>query len=102
MKYYHITSFDSYLKEIKECGLHSDKEGYIYLLTRKDVAGYVALNQLGFMDSFALLEISENGIIAKIEDDNVAEITAKWQKRVKQEQIKPDHIKFENMYHVKL
>lgn len=100
--YYHITSFESYHQSIKHDGLHAGEEGYIYLLTRKDISGYVAVNQLGIMDSFALLEIFPEGIHADIEPDRVAEFTAEWQVRVKQDFIDAEFIEIEDMYHVKL
>jgi hypothetical protein len=100
-KYFHITNdLDSY-QSIKDKGLKADQDGYIYLLTSKKIAAYVAKNQLFYNSHFALLEINAKGIEAVIESDNVAEFTAPYQRRVKQPLIKPDFIKLVNMYNVK-
>jgi len=99
-KYYHIIeSLDIWLS-IKKEGLKSSDEGYIYLLTNKDVAWHVAPYQLGYMESYGLLEINPGGITSPIEDDNVAEVTAKYQVRVKQNIINPKFVKYINMYWV--
>ena len=100
--YYHITrGYDSWLK-IQRKGLKASFDGYIYLLTRKDITNYVAVRQLGIMDSYGVLKVGSEGITGIVEDDNVAEFTAKYQKRVKQEMIKPEFIKPVNMYCVDL
>lgn len=92
MKYYHITpTFDNWIS-IMENGLIANQEGYIYLLTNKEVAGYVALNQLGCYSNYFLLEINEEGLDVITEPDLVGEITAKYQVRIKQEVLHPKFI----------
>ncbi len=98
--YYHIArDFDSWLKIGRE-GLKASTDGYIYLLTTKDVALYVAVNQLCILDDYGLVKIDPKGITGVVEDDNVAEITACYQKRVKQALIESKYIKRINMYHI--
>ena len=83
-KLFHITTFENYL-EIQKNGLRASADGYIYLLTSKENVGYVAMNQLGYTDNFGLLKINREGIIKELEPDNVGEITASQQRRIKQD-----------------
>ena len=100
--YYHIThGYDSWIK-IQRRGLKASFDGYIYLLTRKDITNYVAVRQLGIIDSYGVLKVDSKGITGIVEDDNVAEFTAKYQRRVNQKMIKPEFIKPVNMYCVDL
>ena len=100
-KYYHITENLEAYQSIKATGLNADEEGYIYLLTNKNIAGYVAKNQLGYRGSFALLQINSKGIDEKPEMDNVGEYTAQYQRRIKQSLIETKYIKLENMHFIK-
>jgi len=98
--FYHITSgVDKWIKISKE-GLRASSDGYIYLLTRKDIAGYVAVRQLGLWESYGLIRIDPKGITGVIKDDNVGERTAKYQRRIKQRIIKPEYVHLVNMYQV--
>ena len=63
------------------------------MLTRKDIADYVASNQLYLRGSYGLVEINPKGIAGIVEYDNVAEYPAKFQRRVRQSVIKPEFIK---------
>ncbi len=98
-KLFHITTFENF-PEILENGLRASADGYIYLLTSKKIATYIAKNQLGYTDNFALLEINSEGIVKKLEADNVGEITASQQRRIKQDLIKSEFIRFESMYKI--
>jgi RNA:NAD 2'-phosphotransferase (TPT1/KptA family) len=94
---YHITTFENYLEILKH-GLRASTDGYIYLLTSKANAAYVAKNQLCYSDNFGLLKINSEGIAKELEADNVGEITASQQRRIKQDLIKADFISLEGMY----
>ena len=100
MRYYHITSFETWQK-IKDEGIKAGKDGYIYLLTTKksSIISHVALNQLGLKD-YGLISIKSKGIFAKLELDRVGEITAEFEYRIKQKQIEPKYIIPINMYKV--
>jgi hypothetical protein len=98
-KIYHITSLEAMTSILKE-GLKAGDEGYIYLFTEKDVATYMAKNQLGFTDSYQLLEINPKGIEVSLEADNVGEFTAKYQVRIKQKVILPEYIILEGGYFI--
>ncbi len=78
--------------------MRASADGYIYLLTSKANAAYVAKNQLGYSDNFGLLKINSEGIAKELEADNVGEITASQQRRIKQDLIKADFISLEGMY----
>ena len=96
-KLFHITTFENCLEILKN-GLRASADGYIYLLTAKASAAYIAKNQLGCTDNFGLLKINSEGIVKKLEADNVGEITASQQRRIKQDLIKSDFISLEGMY----
>ena len=96
-KLYHIADFENCL-EIFKNGLRASVDGYIYLLVSKESAAYVAKNQLGYTDNFGLLKINSEGIVKELETDNVGEITASQQRRVKQDLIKAEFISFDGMY----
>ena len=91
-RYYHVTrSFEETISIHNE-GLKASHDGYIYLLTRKDIAAYVAAYQLFVTKDYGVMHIDPKGITGSIEPDNVGELTAIYQKRVKQELIKPEFI----------
>lgn len=95
--YYHLTSFKSFLV-IKEEGIKADNEGYIYLLDTQDYNNYVASNQLGLPD-YAVFEVNSDGITSILEPDNIGELTAKHQFRIKQPLIDKKYLKFLDIYH---
>ncbi|MDP3697451.1 MAG: hypothetical protein Q8R55_05535 [Candidatus Taylorbacteria bacterium] len=98
--FYHITEgLDSWSKIAKE-GLKASPDGYIYLVTRKNIANYVVKNQLLLNNSYGLIRVNSKGITGCIENDNVGEITAKYQRRVKQAIIAPEYLRLVNMYWV--
>lgn len=92
-RYYHVTgSFEETISIQKE-GIKASHDGYIHLLTRKDITVYVALNQVGATKEFGVIHIDPKGITGSIEPDNtVGELTVFYQKKVKQEVIKPEFI----------
>lgn len=99
-RYYYVTSsFEASVSIYKE-GIKASHDGYIPLLTRKDITGYVALNQVGATKEFGVIHIDPKGITGSIEPDNVGELTAIYQKRVKQELIKPEFITTWKMFWV--
>jgi hypothetical protein len=91
--YYHITRGVKESAKIAEEGLKASKDGYIYLITRKDVASYVAVFQLGIRDEYGLLKVDPKGIVRAVENDCVGEYPAPYQRRVKQDVIKPKYLK---------
>jgi hypothetical protein len=96
--YYHITrDFESWQGIGREGLRASACDGYIYVLTTKDIAGYVAKNQLGVRDSFGLVRIDPKGVTGAVENDNVAEFTAPYQRRIRQDFIEARHIKLMDM-----
>jgi hypothetical protein len=99
-RYYHITSFEGFLKISKE-GIKASADGYIYLLDTKDYNAYVASNQLGYND-YGVFEINPDGITVEIKPDKVGEITAKHQFRIKQSLIEKQYLKFKGMYKLSL
>lgn len=100
MRYYHITTFEGWLKTREE-GIKADDDGYIYLLTTKkaNILSHVAWNQLGLKD-YGLISIKSEGILAELELDKVGEITAEFQRRIKQPLIEPKYIARLNMYKI--
>lgn len=96
--YFHITDVESY-KEILSRGLKADEEGYIYFLTSKEVTAYVAYNQL-FLEKYALIKIDSRGLSSQPELDLVGEITAVYQRRIKQELIEARFLKLINVYKI--
>jgi hypothetical protein len=96
--YYHITSFEGWLA-IKTHGIRPSEDGYIYVLDDKDVVSYVAFSQL-LKGDYGLYEIDIKGITANLEPDEVGELTAKHQFRVKQAVILPKYLKDLGMHKV--
>lgn len=88
MKYYHITKKENAVS-IAFQGLTSNENGEIFLFsdwtltTRRSkktvfICDLIARNQV-FLNDFIIYEINPKGIKGKIENDNVAELTAKYQ-----------------------
>jgi len=104
-KYYHITNCEnavSILTNGIKCNedfeiFLFDDVGYKFLGYTSTVANHIAKNQI-FLDKYAMFEIDAKGITGHIENDNVAEITAKWQYILKQDIIKPEYINFYGCY----
>lgn len=99
MKYYHVTDFEGWIGINKE-GLKCDANGGIFVLNKKEVAGYVGLNQLGLQD-YGLFEIDSTGISGDVAPDNVGEITAKYQFIIHQPIIEKKYLKGIGMFKVK-
>ena len=94
---YHITNFGNHIAILRN-GLRASADGYIYLLTSKEYAGYIAKNQLGYTSAYGLLQINSKGVVKELEADNVGEIKASQQKRIKQDLIEARFVSFEGMY----
>jgi hypothetical protein len=91
--YYHITRGAEEAAKIVKEGLKASKDGYVYLITRKDVAPYVAVFQLGMCNGYGLIKVNSKGILRVVENDCVGEYSAPYQRRVKQDVIKPKYLK---------
>ncbi len=91
--YYHLI-LPSSLDHVKKNGITADEEGYIYLLATKslEITDTVAINQL-FTDIYYVIEVNPYSFEAELEPDNVAEFTAAFHRRIKQEYIEPYYIK---------
>lgn len=96
MKYYHVTDPKNIPSILKD-GLLGEP---IFVLTNKQVAGQVALSQCGLHD-YALFSIDAKGIHGEIENDNVAECTAQFQRMVHQKKISPSYLNMLGCWHVK-
>lgn len=99
--YYHITALEN-VEKIKEKGLIAGPDKHIYLFTNLNIKnwafnfdGYlpdiIAARQV-FLEKYCLLTIDATGISKKINEDNVAEHTARFQRRIKQVRINPEFI----------
>ena len=102
MKYYHITKKENWLS-INLFGLKSNEDGEIFLFsdwtltTRRNkktvlICDLIAQNQLG-MDEFIIYEINPKGIKGEIKNDNVAELTSKFQWIITQDKISKSYVK---------
>ena len=102
MKYYHITKKENGLS-IHLFGLKSYENGEIFLFsdwtmttrrTKKRVliCDLIARNQL-FLDEFIIYEINPKGIKGEIKNDNVAELTSKFQWIITQDKISKSYVK---------
>ena len=102
MKYYHITKKENGFS-INLFGLKSNENGEIFLFsdwtltTRSNkktvlICDLIARNQL-FLDEFIIYEINSKGIKGKIENDNVAELTSKFQWIITQDNISRSYVK---------
>ncbi len=95
--FYHITPDFKSWQRIEREGLSASPDGYIYVLTRNEIAGTVAQNQLGIMDTFFLMRIDPKGVTGAVEHDNVAESTASYQRRIRQDLIESQYIRLVNL-----
>ena len=99
--YYHITALEN-VDMIKEKGLIAGPDKHIYLFTDLNIKnwafnfdGYlpdIIAGRQVFLEKYCLLTIDAAGITKKIKDDNVAEHTARFQRRVKQVCVNPEFI----------
>ena len=109
MKLYHITHPDN-ISSILSKGLKSNDLNEIFLFEQKEIrignvsntiADCIAFNQV-FLDEYGLLEIDSDGFEIPLINDNVAEMTSKFQWILHQKSIRPKYIKnlgvFENTY----
>lgn len=100
-KYYHITAIEN-VESILLFGILANDEGEIFVFENKAlkfpsgkvmyVADSIALHQLG-LEKFAMFEILSKGIRKEPVNDNVAELTARFQWIVKQPKIARSYIK---------
>jgi hypothetical protein len=101
MKYYHVAPVDA-AESIEKNGLKPGHDGHIYVVDELTIThqqlcidvyitDIVAQRQLG-RPEYLLIEIDGAGITSKVKDDNVAEVTAGNQKRIKQSVIKPQYL----------
>jgi hypothetical protein len=90
--YYHLTSADNAARILSE-GLQADSDGYIYLLSSRDVLAFfsVARSQCGIFEP-VILEVCARGIDAPLEQDDVAEWFSRFQWRIKQNVIAAQHL----------
>lgn len=120
--YYHISDIKN-IDSIIEKGLLADEDGNIFLfinesidepgiarnkqgklcmgMKRRSVSDDIALNQL-FLKEYALFEISAKGIEGKLKNDNVEELASVYHRIARQQQIKPEFIKFCGIYKVSM
>lgn len=100
MKYYHITDTKN-SPDISFSGLKANTDGDIFIFTAWEVevngasvllCDLIARNQTGH-EEFLIVEINPKGIKVKLIDDNVGELTAKFQKIVKQPVIARSYCK---------
>lgn len=111
MKYYHITKNDlATIQSILKNGLRCNSEGEIFVFENKrivlngitnTVADIIAQNQV-FLNEYVMFEIDKKGIISKIKNDNVGEISSGQQWYFKQPFINKKYIQiygeFKNQY----
>lgn len=117
-KLYHITTADK-VRSILTDGLVANgggdtnsglsEDGYIYLFENKSyvhpffgtvaVADAIATNQL-FITDYVMLEIDTDGINGELEHDNVCELSAFAQWKVKQDRIDSRYIDVHGTYKV--
>lgn len=104
LKFYYISKVE-HVPDIQENGIHADMESYIPIFSLDkgkindalNVAGYISSNQL-FLDEYALFEITASGITGSISKQSISGKTSQYQKILKQQIIKKEHIKFINIY----
>jgi hypothetical protein len=103
MKYYHITPSEN-LQSILWNGLQANNDNQIFFYSGWEIGtkhinctalicDFIAINQLGLKE-FAIFEISSKGIKTEIQNDNVGELTAKFQFHINQSKISKSYIKF--------
>ena len=104
---YHISAPEN-IPTIMENGLKCDDDGFVYLFENKSImnnkTGVVNLvsdciaNGQVFLDEYAMIEVSCNGIHEEIEPDNVGEFSAGCQWRVKQDVIPAKYLSVYGFY----
>lgn len=87
--YYHISKIEN-KESILSNGLKSNS-GYIFLLDSEEQIPNVAMFQIGQYE-FSVFSVDSDGITARIMCDNVAEIGAGSQYRIKQKTIEPKYV----------
>lgn len=96
MKYYHLSYIENRGSIVKS-GLKANDDGEIFVITKKDIAPYIAANQI-FTRTYDIYSIDSKGVTGEVTADNVAELTAPHQRIIKQEVIDPKHIKWLGTY----
>jgi len=89
---YHLTdprNIDSITRE----GLRANDDGEIYLFTELVIANTLAVNQVCLRE-YALFQIDPEGITGGLHKDDVAELSAPYQRIVRQDGIDPRYIQY--------
>jgi hypothetical protein len=94
MKFYHVTDFEN-MMPIREYGLKANSKGYIFVFSEINLANYIACGQLALKD-YVLFEVDVKGL--KLENDEVNELFSSFQFKIKTELIKPNDIKFIDIF----
>ena len=68
-------------------------------MRKKSVANIIAAEQV-FLHEYAMFEVSAKGIEGGLINDDVTELSSCFQWIAKQQQIKPDYLKFLGTYEV--
>lgn len=107
-KYYHITPVEN-VASISFLGILANSDGEIFVFEDyairlldgriEYVADLIARNQL-LLERYAMFEINPKGIRKELVNDNVAEITAKFQWILRQPKISKSYIKLCGIYEV--
>ena len=87
---YHLTPAEN-LEGIEREGIVANDEGQIFAFTDMLVANTIACNQVG-IKNYAVFAILPAGITGIVSPDDVAELSAPWQKIVMQDRIDPEHL----------
>jgi hypothetical protein len=98
MNYYHITNPEN-KESFLQKGIRSDTEGKIIVFDNNSISDYVAMIKL-YINPYTLFEIDSDGILGKIENAEVGEITAKHKFIIYQEKIDPKYVKLLGEYEV--
>lgn len=97
--FFHLTDAKN-LDRILADGLRAGDDGYIYLFTDLLVANTIARDQVFIADRYAVLVVSATGITRRIWRDRVGELAAPYQRRTKQEIIKPKFLQHAGTFDV--
>ena len=90
---YYYVGLDETIDEIRSNGIRAEEDGYIVLLTRKEIADNYVLNQLLHAGKYPLIEVSARGITGVIKPYITGEYAAFHQRLVQQDKIEPQYIK---------
>ena len=90
---FYYVGLDETIDEIRGNGIRAEEDGYIVLLTRKEIVDNYVLNQLLHAGKYPLIEVSARGITGVIKPSITAEFAAFHQRLVRQEIIEPQYIK---------